>query len=397
MKHARFFSLGLLFAVGCSSSNVGQTPDAASAADAGAGADAASTAIDAEVPADAAPPDAIAPDARSYEEAARASAWAELTNAPKVTMGKQDDIFFTSPSRGFAVSGPAEKIYKTEDSGESWSTVKTSRGTYFRSVLFVDDQHGFASNLGPIPRSGITDTNLLYETIDGGGTWNPVTMISGPRPTGICNQTKIDAQHIVAVGRVTGPSYLMSTRDGGATWTSIDLNSKLQMLIDARFTSATEGIVVGGTAANPLKCTILRTTDGMNFDTVFTSSAANTLCWKISFPSDQVGYVSIQYVDPAATMSTIAKTTDGGRTWVERPLVAGSYAAIGVGFITEEVGWIASDDPAQLAYRTIDGGDTWTVDPNLKSPVNRFRFVDRQTAYAIGGTVYKLAIDWDAP
>jgi hypothetical protein len=34
------------------------------------------------------------------------------------------------------------------------------------------------------------------------------------------------------------------------------------------------------------------------------------------------------------------------------------------------------------------------VDPVLKSPINRFRFVDERTAYAIGGSVYKMTIDW---
>ena len=37
---------------------------------------------------------------------------------------------------------------------------------------------------------------------------------------------------------------------------------------------------------------------------------------------------------------------------------------------------------------------TWTVDATLKSPVNRFRFVDKNTAYAVGGAVWKLSVVW---
>ena len=40
-------------------------------------------------------------------------------------------------------------------------------------------------------------------------------------------------------------------------------------------------------------------------------------------------------------------------------------------------------------------GETWTVDPVLKSPINRFRFVDKKTAYAIGANVWKLDVPYD--
>jgi photosystem II stability/assembly factor-like uncharacterized protein len=282
-------------------------PDSGGSSDSGTSADAGTT------------QDAGAPDARTYEQAVMAASWAVLANAPALTDGsKQDDIYFTTPLLGYAVSGPRSSIYKTIDGGDHWSTIKTLPGTYFRSILFVDDTHGFASNLGPIPQTGITDTNVLYRTGDGGSSWTAVSTISGPRPTGICNQHKIDDQHLVAVGRVTGPSYLMSSSDGGQSWTSIDLNSQLQMLIDVHFTSPTEGIVVGGTAANPMRCTILRTTDGSSFETVFTGSVAETLCWKISFPTPDVGYVSIQNPMGAGGPSSFAKTIDGGHTWVEK-------------------------------------------------------------------------------
>ena len=331
----------------------------------------------------------------AYDQAVTAAVWAELANGPKVTGGaKQDDIWFTSATRGFAVSGPASAIYKTEDGGSTWTTLLTHPGTYFRSILFVDDNHGFASNLGPSPESGITDTNILYETKDGGATWAPVTSITGPMPTGICNQTKVDAQHLVAVGRVGGPAFLMTSSDSGATWASKDLSSQFQMLIDARFTSPTEGILVGGSAANPMACTIVHTSDGgQTFDTVFTSKTHDSLCWKISFPSDQVGYVSVQDTDTGTP--TFAKTTDGGKTWSEKPLpmnTKGPYPGIGMGFITEEIGWVSPDDPTLPTYRTLDGGETWTADAALKSPINRFRFVDPTTSYAIGAAVWKLTV-----
>lgn len=370
MKNAVALS-GLFMLAACSSSSsTGSTPG-------GTDADAGSTV-----------------DAGSYEDAVSAASWAVLPNAPVAPKGaKQDDIFFTDAMHGFAVSGPASAIYRTADGGDSWSTVKSSSGTYFRSVLFPAHDHGFASNLGNVAGSGITDTNVLYETKDDGANWSPVTAITGTMPAGICNQTMIDATHLVAVGRVTGPSYILMSSDAGASWTSIDMNPQLAMLIDAHFVSPTEGIVVGGNKDAAMKCTILRTTDGgQTFTPVFTSATPGSLCWKISFPSTQVGYVSVQ--DTSGGTGTFAKTTDGGKTWTEMPLVGRSYPAIGLGFITDDIGWVSADSSAPT-YKTVDGGATWTEDPVLESPINRFRFVDKNTAYAIGEKVYKMTIDWN--
>jgi hypothetical protein len=72
--------------------------------------------------------------------------------------------------------------------------------------------------------------------------------------------------------------------------------------------------------------------------------------------------------------------------------VTAAYSAIGMGFVTANLGWVASENVKQSVYRTKDGGATWEEDPTLKSPINRFRFVDANTAYAIGGSVWKLTV-----
>jgi photosystem II stability/assembly factor-like uncharacterized protein len=379
-------TLLFLFAVAAachSSGNATPSPDGGEAADAGL-----------DVAEEPSPP-------ASYASVVASSTWQAVTGAPVVTMGaKMDDLYFPSPSVGFAVSGPTASVYKTTDGGATWTSVLTQAGTYFRSALFLDEQHGFVSNLGPIPGStAITDTNVLYETKNGGTSFQPVTTITGTMPKGICNQTMIDAQHLVALGRVEGPAYLLLSSDGGATWTSKDMNTQFSMLIDAHFVSPTEGILVGGSAGN-MYCSIQRTTDGgATWNQVFQSKTQNSLCWKISFPSADVGYVSVQD-PPGSLISTVtpsfAKTTDGGKTWTEMPLPAsaGSYPGIGMGFITEDIGWVSADDPTAPTFRTTDGGNTWTADTALKSPINRFRFLSPTTAFAIGGTIWRLDVPW---
>jgi photosystem II stability/assembly factor-like uncharacterized protein len=335
-----------------------------------------------------------APD--PYLTAIKSTNWTKLANGPTVSGGaKQDDAFFFDANVGFVASGPKASIFATTDGGATWTTAFNHPGTYFRALYFTDPQHGFAGNIGAGLSSQITDATLIYETKDGGATWAPVTSITGSAAQGVCNFTAIDATHLVGVGRANGPAHLLQSSDGGASWVAKDLSQYFSMIIDAHFSSVTEG-VLAGMDASATYCTLMRTTDGGDtFAPVFTSKTKGSLCWKLHFPSDLVGYAAVQ--DTAGGPGTFAKTKDGGKTWEELPLPAlakptAGYSAIGVGFITDDIGWIAAEDANLPVYRTFDGGATWEVDPALTSPINRFRFIDKHTAYAVGAAVWKLQV-----
>ncbi len=326
------------------------------------------------------------------ELAVRGTDWAVLPEAPSVGGGaKQDDIFFVDAQNGFLASGPTGQIYATTDGGATWDSVLSSDNTYFRSVLFTSPQRGFAGNIGAGLSPSIDDATVVYETSDGGATWSPVTAVTGSAAAGICNFT-VAGSAIFGIGRANGPAHLLRSDDGGASWVSKDLSDTFAMAIDGRFTSETDGIVIG-MGATGQRCTVARTTDaGDTFETVFEADASGSLCWKVDFPSEMVGYVAI--LQTANGPGAFAKTTDGGATWVELPLPddgsGDEYPALAVGFISDEIGWMASESPALPVYRTFDGGVTWEVDPALKGPINRFRFVDADTAFAVGAKVWKL-------
>lgn len=329
--------------------------------------------------------------APSLADLVRNNPWVVLPNAPSVSGGpKQDDAYFLDAQHGFLASGPEWSIFETQDGGDTWTTSVEQQGTFFRAVHFVDAMHGFAGNLGTGLSGAIDDPNVLYETTDGGTTWAPVSNITGPAPSGICNIAALDGDHIYAVGRANGPSHLMSSTDGGASWTSIDLGTHLMMAIDVHFSSPTEGLVAGMGPGQT--CVVIRTTDGGgSWTPVFTSTTAGSLCWKLDFPSAEVGYIAVQ--DTTSGPGTFGKTTDGGATWQELPLpTTEAYGALAAGFINEEVGWMVSNNSGLPAYRTFDGGMTWEEEPNLTGPVNRIRFLDDGTGYAVGAQVYKLVL-----
>lgn len=323
--------------------------------------------------------------------------------------GKQDDIVFINPDLGWYVNG-AGKIYKTTDGGKTWVEKLSKPGTFFRTIGFVDDKLGFAGNIGTDYFPGVTDTTPLYQTLDGGDTWTVVGGIDGPVVKGLCaidviqtrfiNSGVLDSRTVIhAGGRVGGPAFLMRSLDGGKTWKSQDLSAHTKMILDVKFFNENEGFVMGASDADTAKSNaiILATKDGgATWKRVYQSSRPFELTWKASFPTRKTGYVTIQSYNPdkAASQRFVAKTTDGGETWQEIPLVNDhSVRQFGVGFADELTGWVGTTNGG---YETRDGGATWTY-VDMGRAVNKVRIIPAPgsrmgfVAYAIGVDVRKFA------
>jgi photosystem II stability/assembly factor-like uncharacterized protein len=78
----------------------------------------------------------------------------------------------------------------------------------------------------------------------------------------------------------------------------------------------------------------------------------------IDFVDAKTGWV-VGY-DAEQNVSAIARTTDGGATWVKQVELAGD-TLLDVDFADAANGWIAGTEG--LVYRTTDGGATWSVEP----------------------------------
>ncbi len=359
------------------------------------------------------PKETLAPALARHEMALTESApyeWKALKIAPYP--GKQDDIFFITPQMGWYVNG-AGKIYKTTDGGTNWVEKISRKGTYFRCVVFLNEKHGFAGNIGVDYFPGVTDTTPLYETTDGGDTWSPVTSIKGAAPKGLCaleiyrkpfiNAGKLDYKNtLYAAGRVGGPTCLLTSTDDGATWTSRAMDDVCAMILDVKFLDANIGFLCCGSSADVEKshALILRTEDGgKSWKKVFESKRGYELTWKAAFPSQNVGYVTLQNYDPDKSVTTrfVAKTTDGGKTWSEIPLVDDKACQeFGVAFLTEDIGWVGG---FRTGYETTDGGKHWTPRA-LGVAVNKIRLLPTDTGfvgYAIGVGISKMEITASKP
>jgi photosystem II stability/assembly factor-like uncharacterized protein len=316
--------------------------------------------------------------------------WKKLTNAP-TNGGKQDDVFFTYFDTGWSVNGSG-RIYKTTNGGNSWIQQRNLAGTYFRCIGFINNQYGFAGNIGPDYFPGVTDTVQLYRTIDGGNSWSEVTTIAGPSVKGLCAINVVSKDVIYAGGRVGGPSDLIKSTDGGQTWHNTSLKNYCASILDVKFFSPDTGFVFCGTASNvdQSSAAILYTTDGgKTFAPVYTSNRPYEMIWKASFPTRNVGYATVQTYDPNATQRYVVKTIDGGKTWQEIPMTTDAVREFGIGFITEDIGWVGTESSG---YQTLDGGQNWTK-VTLGRACNKIRLLKTDSGfvgYGIGLDVYKI-------
>jgi photosystem II stability/assembly factor-like uncharacterized protein/dienelactone hydrolase len=318
--------------------------------------------------------------------------------------GKQDDITFINEKEGWYVNGYGS-IYNTKNGGETWEKQLEKKGTFFRTIAFVDNLVGFAGTVGTDYFPNVTDSIPLYGTRDGGKTWKPVDY-KGPYVKGLCaidivkeqyiNHGKIDYKiHIYAVGRVGSPANMMVSHDGGATWTSNSMNNDCKMLFDIKMFDKNNGFVCAASDEDMEKSNalILKTSDGgKTWKKVYQSNRPFEGTWKASFPTKEVGYVTIQSYnpDPSVKQQRIAKTTDGGNTWQEINLVEDADAReFGIGFIDENNGFVGT---MNTGYETKDGGLTWTP-INLGMACNKIRIYKdangKVYGYAIGVDVLK--------
>lgn len=308
--------------------------------------------------------------------------WTLLENSPFHSY-RFEDAAFVSPERGWIVNGAGE-TYETQDGGESW-TLRSQVPGYLRTTAFPSAGLGWVGVL-------FNQNARLYETRDGGETMVNVTdRIQPAIGGGVCGLFALDETHVFGVGEWDGPSYFLKTTDGGASWQSVDMAPYAESLIDVRFTDPMNGIVVGGTNGTQSGgvAVILATSDGGETWTErFRSSGTGTStewAWKISFPSESVGYVSVEHYGGNGD-GKVLKTIDGGLTWTELA-VPGGGSMQGVGFLNEREGWTSGRGTQMV---TSDGGVSWVETSAIDGSVNRFEFFGDSLGYAMGRRIYKL-------
>lgn len=333
--------------------------------------------------------------------------WVQMTNSPAGTTPRFDDIFFVNESTGWTARSTSG-IYKTTNGGNTWTQVLAQPATHFRSIGFASPTRGWAGNLGPGSYDAtVSDTNVLYETFDGGLTWTNHPGFAEQGMRGLCAMHILDSQHIYGGGRVRGPAFFINSTNGGTSWNVTNLTQAGIMggIMDVYFKDQTNGFIVGmspNTFADSCLSVyygrIARTTNGgLSWNAVATTSVQCCYFWKMSWPTPEIGYVSLQKNPTSSDSIVFYKTIDGGTTWASNgvPVSAigiSSFYWQGIGFINPTEGWAGGDSSSIYSntfLHTLDGGATWTpAGYDNSQRINRIRFVSPNLAVASGARLH---------
>ena len=315
------------------------------------------------------------------------TSWERLDGYP-INNGRSDDLHFFDPLTGYVINSQGYLSF-TEDGGETWKVVYKNEGTFLRCISFKNRQEGWLGTIGVGDKSlRSKDTIALYETKGGGLNWSPVQFI-GPTPKGLCGLQKVTDQMIVGAGRVRGPSFFIKTMDGGSSWYSYDLSHLAGSLIATHFLDEQNGFLIGGTTNDKenSRSLVLKTAGGgTTWDTIYLSEQKGEYPWKFSFPTKEIGFISIQRNLRDGRFYHL-QTTDGGKNWQEVEHAPSHYYTQGIGFIDQNIGWIGGS--SRSTYETRDGGNTWKQLKNAGRGFNNFQFFGNNLAYGVGFGVYK--------
>jgi photosystem II stability/assembly factor-like uncharacterized protein len=229
---------------------------------------------------------------------------------------------------GAGMSHDYVSLFRTQDGGQTWSRLLDPYGGSEIQVCQKDSLVFPTAHNGWLTGScgGVMAGAFLYQTDDGGLTWQPVSL---PAPTeapdllsesnsGYCGtqspvfSSPLEAKLILrCVDFSTDLNvtrfYLYATTDGGVSW--VPSYSPTGMLA-----------FVTGDAGWALSRDLFSTTDGGQ-----TWTKVKTVNWdgQFSFVSEALGWAVARVETDAGTLMAFVQTTNGGKTWTEiSPLVA---------------------------------------------------------------------------
>jgi len=277
-------------------------------------------------------------------------------------------VHFVSEATGFLAgctgrsSWDSEGLFKTNDGGASWSTIRGSGGgaTCRIPSSFADENSGYC-----ILSYGTAQPVDLMKTTDGGASWT--NLFTGPGLNlGALSFTGTIYFFTGMLGFIAKEGTLYRTADGGASWQQVSTGDHFIKALF--FTTDQTGYAAGDNV-------ILKTTDGgIHWQVQETDYSIAAL----SFSSASVGYA-------VGTRGTIIKTTDAGNTW--SPQFSGLPASISlhsVAAVDDDHCFIVGDNGTIL--NTVNGGNNWIAqNSGVTASLNSISCTASR-CYAVGDT-----------
>ena len=256
-------------------------------------------------------------------------------------------VSFVDSSNGWLIAGGSGTINHTSDGGKTWENQDSGIRDYFRTVFFVDKEHGW---LG-----GVNTYGLIKRTTDGGKTWS-----TSPTPyLGAFHYVQFFNQNYgyAAAER----NRICRTTDGGLSWT--DSFVSLSQIGGMYFVTPSNGYVVAKG--------FFRTTDsGSTWQSVSTFGLGDI--GDIYFADSLTGWFASRFVG-------ISRTTDGGNNW--QSVTDSRVSLESLSFPERGFGWAFGSSGI---YASTDSGNTWILQSTLPQ-IAIGKMLSRTLGYACGG------------
>lgn len=230
-------------------------------------------------------------------------------------------------------------------------------GNLLRSSDFINTNTGIA----------VGNFGTIVKTTNQGNTWT--TKTSG---------TDKNLYHVCFINQNTGfvagiiNGYLKTT-NSGENWEQIYLGNN-QTPGKFFFVNENIGYLIGGNSL------VMKTLNGgNNWQNI---SFNNVLYSAIFFANEQTGYI-------AGVNSKIFKTTNGGINWQQQQS-AELIAIYSMDFINKDTGFIAGSlFGSGIIQKTTNGGINWYLVSIAGGSLQKIKFADKETGYAIGREILK--------
>lgn len=276
-------------------------------------------------------------------------------------------------------------VYHTTDGGDTWTQQDTSLGAAFALCALSADVAFYSNWTGAPPYS-----RGIRRTTDGGSTWTTVDPISDY----ITDLEFVDAMVGFAAGGInTGPGsyipFVRRTTDGGSTWATVWTDSTRGYELEAiSFANSLMGwgITYDG---------YIYHTDNGGLDWTIQDSIRSFYPPPWFLPLRDIRFVTTDSGWAVGGLSgncIVAKTTDGGDTWVDS--VFPGISSREIEMIDSRAGWVAGMNYAPYVFTTADGGLSWepqSIVPSFWPGLESISMISESMGWAVGGGghVYK--------
>ena len=259
------------------------------------------------------------------------------------------------PSNANVVFAGAENgFYKSEDSGMNWSRLDSPMEGLKIWSIAVDPANSDNIYVGTSPAH-------LFRSRDGGKNWDKLEAniaqecaIGDPRVTALLVDP-IDTNTVVAGVEIDG---VYISRDGGDTWSHVEQGITNPDIHGMAFSLGEEKTLLVSTPRDIFSSS----DDGATFQSLMSSGSLQyPYCRWVAVKADDPQTMFVANGDAAiGNTGTIRRSTDGGKSWEERPLPVEPNSPV----------WNFATNPADpdliLAnsvygelYRSEDGGENW--------------------------------------